>query len=463
MTITIGSFSCNTLTAQPYGYEGEARLGLTSRAFRVSGLLTASQWSALRNVYDTWRNTRITDDDSLKTESIGTTVSLSSTSANGISFSNVACWFADAPAGEQLGAYVSASATLVDATQALAVLLRERELAKQRELVDAEQTVDCAKIAADLARRRDETDCELSALAGGLADDFAAQSVTRETLEKTAQLSALGGGASDSLAQLDAQLSVQSKTSELATANAYGETLAGLDAQLSVQSKTSELATANAYGETLAGLDAQLEVAKKTADNAVASAYAGDIAGLDLAREVIDAEARAALYAGAGAGSIQALKTAEVDIEIAESAARVAALGPKLEDLKSSRSLLALYESYLTEDLPDFGSESVGPVQLTLLKPAESRSAGPSVSLTATGNTYISGALGTLVAKDIEGYTTSLSAASLMSWYDSVVSQSPGSGTWFPAAAPSVRAEKVLVNGLVGTRYIVTVTLVQIT
>lgn len=131
MTITIGSFTCNALTAQPYGYEGEARSGLTARTFRVSGLLTATQWQALRSAYDTWRNTRITDDDTLKSKTVGTTVSLSSTSANGISVSNLACWFADAPSGEQVGNYIEANALLVDAAQALEVLLRAQEKGKQ--------------------------------------------------------------------------------------------------------------------------------------------------------------------------------------------------------------------------------------------------------------------------------------------------------------------------------------------
>lgn len=410
MTVTIGSFSTNALTTQPYGYDGEARRGLTSRAFRISGLLTAAQWAALLSEYNTWRNSRINDADSLKSQSIGTTVSLTSSSANGISISSLACWFSEAPSGEQLGAYVSASAVLVDAAEALAALLRERELAKEAETAAVEEPVDCAKIAAELQRRKDETDCELTALSGGLADDFATQAVTREVLDKTAQLAALG-----------------------------------------------------TYGQALADLDAQIEVQNKTTSNAVAGTYAAELAELDLARQVIDTEAKAALYGGTGAAGIAALKTAEIDIEIAESDARVAALAPKLETLKTSRSLLALYEKYLTEDLPNFGSESVGPVTLTLLKPSESRSAGPSVSLTATGNTYISGALGTLIAKDVEGYTTSLSASSLMSWYDSVVATSPAPGSWFPSSAPSIRTEKVLVEGLVGTRYIVNVTLVQIT
>ncbi|NBN87544.1 MAG: hypothetical protein EBV32_00395 [Proteobacteria bacterium] len=131
MTITIGSFSANALTAQPFGYEGDARTGLTARTFRINGLLTSSQWQALISEYNTWRGTRITDADTLSSASVGTTVSLSITSANGLSVSSLACWFTEPPSGEQAGAYVSASATLVDAAQALAVLLREQEKSRQ--------------------------------------------------------------------------------------------------------------------------------------------------------------------------------------------------------------------------------------------------------------------------------------------------------------------------------------------
>ena len=135
MTITIGSFSCNALTAQPFGYEGEARDGLTARTFRVAGLLTAAQWQALVSEYNTWRNLRITDADTLSSGTVGTTVALSITSTNGLSVSSLACWFTEPPSGEQAGAYISASATLVDAAQALAVLLRGQE--KQRQQTEA--------------------------------------------------------------------------------------------------------------------------------------------------------------------------------------------------------------------------------------------------------------------------------------------------------------------------------------
>lgn len=135
MTITIGSFNCNALTAQPFGYEGEARLGLTARTFQISGLLTASQWQDLINEYTTWRNLRIQDEDTLLSGNTGTTVNLSITSANGLSVSNLNCWFTEPPAAEQAGNYVSATVTLVDAGQAVAVLLRQQE--KQRQSNEA--------------------------------------------------------------------------------------------------------------------------------------------------------------------------------------------------------------------------------------------------------------------------------------------------------------------------------------
>ena len=130
MTITIGAFTCSLLTVQPFAYEGEARTGLTARTFQISGLLTPAQWQSLLSVYNTWRDTRITDADTAQSGVVGTTIALTA-NANGVSVSALPCWFADAPSGEQTGAYVSASVTLVDAAQALAVLLREQEKSRQ--------------------------------------------------------------------------------------------------------------------------------------------------------------------------------------------------------------------------------------------------------------------------------------------------------------------------------------------
>ena len=130
MTVTIGSFTCSYLTAQPFGYEGEARAGLTARTFQISGLLTPTQWQSLLSVYNTWRDSRLTDADTALSGVIGTTIALT-VSANGVSVSALPCWFAEAPSAVQTGAYISASVTLVDAAQALAVLLRQQEKSRQ--------------------------------------------------------------------------------------------------------------------------------------------------------------------------------------------------------------------------------------------------------------------------------------------------------------------------------------------
>lgn len=126
-TITLGTFTCSNLTAQPYGYEGEARTGLTARTFRIAGLLTASQWQSLLSNYATWRDARIQDADTLASGTVGTTIALTVNSVNGVSVSSLACWFGDPPTGEQVGPYIQASALLVDANQALQVLLRQKE------------------------------------------------------------------------------------------------------------------------------------------------------------------------------------------------------------------------------------------------------------------------------------------------------------------------------------------------
>lgn len=132
MTVTIGPFTASTLTAQPFGYdETETISGLTARKWRMSGLLTPAQWSQLLSVYNNWRDARIGDTDTLLSASVGTTVSLTA-SANGLSWAGVACWFLNAPVGEQVGPYISTTTEVVDAAQALAVLLRQQEKNRQR-------------------------------------------------------------------------------------------------------------------------------------------------------------------------------------------------------------------------------------------------------------------------------------------------------------------------------------------
>lgn len=137
MTITIGAFTTTKLLVQPFGYdEVDTRAGLSARKVVMSGLLTPEEWSALLTEYNTWRDTRIEDEDTLSSGVVGTTVAVSA-SGNTISWSAVPSWFISAPSGQQAGAYIQASCELVDAEEALEVLLREAE--KQKENSAAEQ------------------------------------------------------------------------------------------------------------------------------------------------------------------------------------------------------------------------------------------------------------------------------------------------------------------------------------
>jgi hypothetical protein len=130
--VTIGSFTIQRLlTAQPFGYDDvNVRQGLTARKWLVSGLLTQSQWRDLVSVYETWRNTRISDPDSLVSGTVGTTIAFSATT-NGQSWSDIACWFSSPPAAEQVGPFLQASVELVDAAQALACAKKSQELSNE--------------------------------------------------------------------------------------------------------------------------------------------------------------------------------------------------------------------------------------------------------------------------------------------------------------------------------------------
>jgi len=633
MAITIGTFTCNYLTAQPYGYEGEARTGLTARTFRVSGLLTKAQWQALISEYNTWRGTRINDQDTLLSEAVGTTISLTVGSANGISITGLACWFVEAPQGEQAGPYIQATAVLVDAAQALAVLLRQRELEKEQQLADAEDPVDCTVIAANLQRQKDETDCELAALTGGLADDFAEQQITREVLTKTAEaapyaanvatlagldgarelvaktaelavyetnaaaLAALDGDRelaaktaelpvfeanAAALAVLDGDREIAAKTAELAVFETNAAALAALDGDREIAARTAELPVYEANAAALVDLDFQRELATKTAEGAAYGTYSADLATLDIAREVaakgaeltaytpqaaalaeidsdrevvakaaeltaytanaaalavtdssrelvsktqelaayttnaddlaaLDADrgliasqaeltalgtraadqaditvARDLLVRGAeitarapfaedlaeldlqqelqsqeGKAAVYAtyaedLATAGVAIEIADLTARQAVFaGGGMESLKTLRSFQALIDKYLSEDLPDLGTESLGGMSIKLTKPATGRAVGPSVTMTAGGFSLVQGPLTALQSKSIEGYVTGGTIGDLMSWYDGAIG-SASAGSWFPTRPPTVtNAESVLVAGVKTTRYTV--------
>lgn len=129
-TVTVGAFSATYLEAServPYGYEGEARYGRTARRWSIQAVLTTAQETSLLGVYNTWRDTRITDQDTAISRVVGTTVNFTLTGVVGNPVTALPCWFATAPSSAPAGPWRLVSWEMVDAAQALAVLLKEQE------------------------------------------------------------------------------------------------------------------------------------------------------------------------------------------------------------------------------------------------------------------------------------------------------------------------------------------------
>jgi catabolite regulation protein CreA len=137
-TVTIGSNTYSYLDTQPTGYdEKDTEKGLTIRKWKVSGFLTQSEWTGLLTAYNSWRDARFNDPDSVATNSVGTTISFSTTEPPAVS--GVACWFTKAPQGTREGTLWNASAELVDAAQALAVALKQKDKDKEEEVKDQDR------------------------------------------------------------------------------------------------------------------------------------------------------------------------------------------------------------------------------------------------------------------------------------------------------------------------------------
>jgi hypothetical protein len=134
MAVQIGSLTFKHLTAQPFGYDAtNVQKGQTYKRWAVAGLLTPAQWLDLLQVYESWRDLRILDPEPQTTDSngdpiaigdqLGSVVLFSCTGPGGQQFTNVECWFSQAPEGNQVGEYINASFSVVDAYEAREVEL----------------------------------------------------------------------------------------------------------------------------------------------------------------------------------------------------------------------------------------------------------------------------------------------------------------------------------------------------
>jgi hypothetical protein len=120
------TFAFPNLTAHPMGFEGESRRGRTAETLTFAGLLTRVETNTLLGIYRAWRDARLPEEAPERTGVVGATIAVTA-SGPGFAWTSRACWCSSPPAFEQVGAFSRVTIGLVDANQALAVLLREQE------------------------------------------------------------------------------------------------------------------------------------------------------------------------------------------------------------------------------------------------------------------------------------------------------------------------------------------------
>ena len=120
---------------------------------------------------------------------------------------------------------------------------------------------------------------------------------------------------------------------------------------------------------------------------------------------------------------------------------------------------LALLERAADEEL-DYGTFTLGGVELTLLEQPEGFSDGPGVEPSAGGTDVIRGPLLARDTLQIRGYTTDAQGwPAIKTWYRNKVSTLAAGGTWYPTSAPAMRQERRAAGGAVVTRYLIDVDL----
>ena len=122
------TYTFPNLTEHPYGYdEVDVRRGRAARRWALSGIVNREDGATIAGLYAAWNAVKILEDDPVLTGAVGATVGLTGAAPGFAWASAVPCWFASAPSIVMAGMFCRVSTTLVDASQSLAILLRQGE------------------------------------------------------------------------------------------------------------------------------------------------------------------------------------------------------------------------------------------------------------------------------------------------------------------------------------------------
>lgn len=116
------------LTEHPVGFEEtDTSRGRAARHWSISGIVSRDDAAIVTDLFRAWSADRILEADPKETGEIGITVDFTG-EAPGFEWSTaIPCWFVSAPTIELAGIFCRVSLTVVDAEEALAILLAEKE------------------------------------------------------------------------------------------------------------------------------------------------------------------------------------------------------------------------------------------------------------------------------------------------------------------------------------------------
>ena len=507
MTLTIGAFSTNTLTAQPFGYDGDARQGLTARRWTVSGLVTKAQWASLLSVYDTWRNTRINDAGSEQSGVTGTTVSFSGTGYNQ-TWSSIACWFVEAPTAEPAGYYLQATVQLIDAAQALAVLEGERKknvyvksitvgafsttsltaqpfgfdgdarkgLTSRKWLVTGLlTTAEWTSLCSVYETWRDSriTDVEsFNVNLVGSTVSFAGTGFGQSWSSIACWFSQAPSGTPNgtfvdaSFELVDATQAIQvllreqekssyvksvtigafSTTSLTAQPFGYeGEARTGLTARKWI---ISGLLTTAQWASLCSVYDTWRDLRITDADT-LSSGVVGNTVSLTATGFGQSWSGIACWFANPPSAS-PAGSYLDATVELVDANQALTVLLREQE--KSRQASEAL--------IPAFSTITLGTVTVTPLEPPDGYTDTPQPQLSAGGRHYFTGPLGATATRRVRAYVNATDYGTLRTWFETQTATTPASGVWYPVAFPTPSAEVIITGGAKATRYTVEIELV---
>jgi hypothetical protein len=108
---------------------------------------------------------------------------------------------------------------------------------------------------------------------------------------------------------------------------------------------------------------------------------------------------------------------------------------------------------------PSYGTITLGATTLDLLEQPEGYEDGPSLEPTSTGGFVARGPLVVSEVRNVKGVTDASGWAAVQSWFKAAIAARPGASDFWPVGELGLQRDKIVSNGAVVERFIVSVKL----